>query len=277
MEQNQATGAGSYLGAYNFASSTAMPNNTQDGYANAFLGNFNSYTEGGRIVGDYWYTDIEAFVQDNWRVSRRVTLDLGIRFYHQLPTENLDHNTTDWVRSSYNPAQAMRLYYPGCTVSTAARACPTANQVADRSEDRIHHLLRARRAPSCRLRWAAIPPRPTPFPGMERATGNNPKLPLTLWNVQSVLPAVRFGIAWDVFGNGKTAIRTGFGQFYNLGSTQIAQNSSGNPPDTYNRAVYYSTLDKIPGLANSAGNHADRARRHRGQSEGAGHSTTAAS
>ena len=71
VEQNQATGAGSYLGAYNFASSTAMPNNTQDGYANAFLGNFNSYTEGGRIVGNYWYTDVEAFVQDNWRVSRR--------------------------------------------------------------------------------------------------------------------------------------------------------------------------------------------------------------
>jgi hypothetical protein len=87
---------------------------------------------------------------------------------------------------------------------------------------------------------------------MERATGDNPKLPLTLWNVQSVLPAVRFGIAWDVFGDGKTAIRTGFGQFYNLGSTQIAQNSSGNPPDTYNRAIYYSTVDKIPGFANSA-------------------------
>jgi hypothetical protein len=39
---------GSYLGAYNFASSTAMPSNTQDGYANAFLGNFNNYSEGGR-------------------------------------------------------------------------------------------------------------------------------------------------------------------------------------------------------------------------------------
>ena len=63
-----------------------------------------------------------------------------------------------------------------------------------------------------------------------------------------MLPAVRIGIAWDVFGNGKTAIRTGFGQFYNLGSTQIAQNSSGNPPDTYNRAIYFSTLDKIPEL-----------------------------
>ncbi len=51
----------------------------------------------------------------------------------------------------------------------------------------------------------------------------------------------------------KTAIRTGFGQFYNLGSTQIAQNSSGNPPDTFNRAVYYSSVDKIPGLTGIAG------------------------
>jgi hypothetical protein len=88
---------------------------------------------------------------------------------------------------------------------------------------------------------------------MERATGTNPKLPTTLWNVQSVLPAIRFGVAWDVFGSGKTVVRTGFGQFYNLGSTQISQNSSGNPPDTYNRAVYYSTLDRIPALASSAG------------------------
>jgi Carboxypeptidase regulatory-like domain/TonB-dependent Receptor Plug Domain len=251
VEQNQATGAGSYLGAYSFASSTAMPNNTQDGYANAFLGDFNSYTEGGRIVGNYWYTDIEAFVQDNWRVSRRVTLDYGIRFYHQLPTQNLDYNTTDWVRSSYNPAQAMRLYYPGCTASTATKACPTANQIAvdPKTGYTTFFALQGTFVPASVGGYSTTP---TPFPGMERATANNPNLPLTLWNVQSVLPAVRFGVAWDVFGNGGTVVRTGFGQFYNLGSTQIAQNSSGNPPDTYNRAVYYSTVDKIPSFANTA-------------------------
>ena len=250
VEQNQASS--SYLGAYDFSSTAAMPNNTQDGYANAFLGNFRSYTEGGRVVGNYWYTDVEAFIQDNWRVSRRVTLDLGIRFYHQLPTENLDNNTTDWVRSSYNPAQAMRLYYPGCTVSSAARACPTTNQLAidPKTGTTTFFALAGTFVPASVGGYTTTP---TPFPGMERAGSGNPNLPSTLWSVQSVLPAVRIGIAWDVFGNGTTAIRTGFGQFYNLGSTQIAQNSSGNPPDIINRSVYFSTLDKIPSLTSTAG------------------------
>ena len=249
VEQNQASS--SYLGSYDFSSTSAMPNNTQDGYANAFLGQFRSYTEGGRVVGNYWYTDIEAFVQDNWRVSRRVTLDLGIRFYHQLPTENLANNTTDWIRASYNPAQAMRLYYPSCTVSTATKACPTANQVAidPKTGTTAFFALAGTFVPASVGGYSTTP---TPFPGMERA-GASPFLPSTLWSVPSVLPAVRIGIAWDVFGNGKTAIRTGFGQFYNLGSTQIAQNSSGNPPDIINRSVYFSSLDKVPALAGTAG------------------------
>ena len=249
VEQNQASS--SYLGSYDFSSASAMPNNTQDGYANAFLGQFRSYTEGGRVVGNYWYTDIEAFVQDNWRVSPRVTLDLGIRFYHQLPTENLANNTTDWIRAAYNPAQAMRLYYPSCTVSTATKACPTANQIAvdPKTGATAFFALAGTFVPASVGGYATTP---TPFPGMVRA-GESPLLPSTLWSVPSVLPAVRIGIAWDVFGNGKTAIRTGFGQFFNLGSTQIAQNSSGNPPDIINRSVYFSSLDKVPALAGTAG------------------------
>ncbi len=185
-------------------------------------------------------------------MSRRLTLDVGVRFYHQPPSVNYDHTTTDWVRSSYNPAQAMRLYYPGCTVSTAARACPTANQIAvdPVTGYTTYFSLQGTFVPASVGGYSATP---TPFPGMERATGSNPNLPMTLWNVPSIIPAFRIGVAWDVFGNGKTAIRTGFGQFFNLGSTQISQDLSGNPPDTYNRAVYYSTLDKIPSLASSAG------------------------
>ena len=242
---------GSYLGSYNFASSTAMPNNTQDGFANAYLGNFQSYSEGGRSIGDFWYSELEAFVQDNWRVSRRVTLDVGLRFSHVLPTENLNGNNAAWLASSYNPAQAERIYLPGCTVSTATKACPTANQVAvdPLTGHTTFFALQGTLVPAAVGGYATTP---TPTPGMEVATGSNSKLPLQMYTHAALIPAVRFGAVWDVFGNGKTAIRTGFGQFVNLTDSHFAQLASGNPPVTLNRTIYYSTIDKIPSFANTA-------------------------
>jgi len=242
---------GSYLGSYNFASSTAMPNNTQDGFANAFLGDFNSYSEGGRSIGNFWYSEMEAFVQDNWRVSRRVTLDAGMRFSHVLPTENLNGNNAAWLRSSYNPAQAERIYLPGCTVSTAARACPTADQVAvdPKTGYTPYFALQGTLVPAAVGGYSTTP---SPTPGMEVSTNNNPNLPLKMYTHAALIPAVRFGTSWDVFGDGKTAIRAGFGQFVNLTDSHFAQLASGNPPVTINRTIYYSTIDKVPSFANVA-------------------------
>jgi len=94
------------LGAYSFASSSTFPNTTSDGYGNAYLGNFNNYNEGQRVVGDYWYWDDEFFIQDNWRVSKRLTLDIGLRLLHQVPTVDTDKLTTDFVPSTYVAANA---------------------------------------------------------------------------------------------------------------------------------------------------------------------------
>ena len=43
-----------YLGNYAFGSGgAAMTADTQDGFANAYLGNFNNYQEGQRAIGEY--------------------------------------------------------------------------------------------------------------------------------------------------------------------------------------------------------------------------------
>jgi len=186
-----------------------------------------------------------------WRVSRRVTLDLGMRFSHVLPTENLNGNNAAWLRSSYSAAQAERIYLPGCTVSTATKACPTANQVAvdPLTGKTTFFSLQGTLVPAAAGGYSTTP---SPTPGMEVATGSNPNLPLAMYTHNFLIPAIRLGTAWDVFGNGKTAIRLGFGEFANLTDSHFAQLASGNPPVTLNRTIYYNTVDQIPNFANVA-------------------------
>ncbi len=55
-------------------------------YADMLLGNLNSYTETSyNRVNDIFYNTYEGFVQDSWKVNRRLTLELGMRITHFAP------------------------------------------------------------------------------------------------------------------------------------------------------------------------------------------------
>jgi len=249
--QREVTGA--YTGNYSFSgSNAAMPANTQDGFANAWLGNFNTYSEGQRMVADWAAIGVEAFIQDNWRVSRRLTLDLGVRFYHDPPVVNIDGNATAFYAPSYNPASAERIYYPGCTISTTGGTCPTADQysIDPTTGYKTFYALNGTLVPASVGGYSLTP---TPFPGMQVMNGHNPYgIPKSMYTTAFLPATPRLGFAWDVFGNGKTALRGGIGQFLNRGSTDQTFNFTGQAPTVYNRSIYFDPISQIPNFANSA-------------------------
>ena len=55
-------------------------------YLDMLLGNLNSYTETSfNRINDIFYNTYEGFVQDSWKVNRRLTLELGMRITHFAP------------------------------------------------------------------------------------------------------------------------------------------------------------------------------------------------
>lgn len=123
------------------------------------------------------YNEWAAYINDSWRVTPRVTLNLGLRYEYY----GVQHNTQD-------PRLDANFYYgPGAT-----------------QQERIANG-----------RFFAAPDSPIG----------------KLWNPDRNNFAPRLGIAWDMFGDGRTSLRGGYGIAYERNFGNVTFNLMFNPPN----------------------------------------------
>ena len=88
--------------------------------ADALLGSFQSYTEFPSVrQGWYRFTQIEPYIQDDFKVSRRLTLNIGLRWSYMQPQYSALNNTVQFLPQYYDPKQAAILSPVNGTIISA--------------------------------------------------------------------------------------------------------------------------------------------------------------
>ena len=95
-------------------------NTTCYSLADAFLGNFQSYSEASADpVGHFRFNQIEGYAQDSWRATRRLGLEYGVRYQWVQPFYLQGNNATNFDQRLYNAANAVSVTTTGGLVAGA--------------------------------------------------------------------------------------------------------------------------------------------------------------
>ena len=116
VDQN---GRPTYTGTANFAPASGncrstSSNTTCNSLADSFLGNFSSYSEASADpTGHFRFTQPEAYVQDSWKLTRKLSVEYGVRWQGITPWYTQGNNIGNFNPSVYNPANAVKIIATG--------------------------------------------------------------------------------------------------------------------------------------------------------------------
>jgi hypothetical protein len=201
-------------GAATFNFNDETTNGGNPAFANFLLGQAANYSQASKdTIPHLRYVNFEAYVQDDWKITRRLTINAGLRYsYFPSPTDS-NNTLVNFDPTLYNPANAA-VIDPTSGAMTGVTASGAAVNAATYANGLIFPKGTACNAAQ------AIGPMVTCSPFGSRVNPNSNQN----WGP-------RLGLAYDPFGNGKWAVRAGLGLFYDRSLNGIwEQNAFQNPP-----------------------------------------------
>ncbi|MGA8866535.1 MAG: carboxypeptidase regulatory-like domain-containing protein [Candidatus Sulfotelmatobacter sp.] len=195
---------------------TSSPVTTGNAFADLLTGNIASFSQASSQPKYHINFKIfEGFIQDDYHVSKNLTLNLGLRISLFGTFWERNHLISNWDPTAYTANTAPQLDVDGSVTGQQG---------------------------------ALIPGTGNPFDGMVQCgVGGVPRgcLKGHLFN-----PAPRFGFAWDPRGDGKMSIRGGYGIFFEHtnGMEANAEDLEGTPP-----IVETPTQYNVAGYSNIGG------------------------
>jgi Carboxypeptidase regulatory-like domain len=219
-----------YTGNITFNAS-GTPTSTGNALADALLGNFKSYTEASADpVGFFRFSQPEAFVQDSWHATSKLSLEIGVRYQYMQPMYTQANNMANFVASLYNPAQAVTVRSNGTVVPASGNPynglIAAGNGVPASQQGRV--------------------PGSTTNPLFKQIPTGAPR---GLYNSASLF-APRFGFAYAA--DSKTVIRGGFGIFYDRPEGNLTFSQVNLPPFLQTSEYDNGNLSNITGGAAGA-------------------------
>ena len=249
----QNTGAGGvpnlgFQGYVNFGNDTNNALDTGFGFANAATGVFTQYLQQSKLIeGSMIYNNTEFYLQDNWKVNDRLTLDYGVRFTRQQPQYDQFLQMSNFFPDQWSLSAAPLLYVSGC--NNGATVC-TGN-ARNAVDPRTGQILTAPGAANTAAAIGTVVPNSGNLTNGILQAGNGIADTSYVWPKLAAAP--RFGMAYDLTGTQTLILRAGGGLFYDRPDGNTVFSIPGNPPISTSQDLRNGQLQTLGSGLSSVG------------------------
>ncbi|MBS1794718.1 MAG: TonB-dependent receptor [Acidobacteria bacterium] len=234
----------------NFGESVNNTYDTGNGFSNAAIGTFQEFRQATRgTTGIYKYFNFEPYIQDNWKITKKLTLDYGMRFSWLPPTKDTTGLASNFFLSDWRSGQAPRIFLPVClnNLTTCSGVSLTSNYRA------VDPAVLASGVPltfSNTLLGSFVG---RIVPGSGTLANGLSLSDAALVKDRGIHFSPRFGFAYDVTGKQNLIIRGGFAIFYDRAQGNLVYDFNQNLPTTFTSSVFNAVLSDITTNATSYG------------------------